>query len=85
MENLFKDYEKRSAGQEVEDIKYIQKIIRNPEKDFKAIVGSMRWKLGDGFFSFIDALCFRGKMPTAFDHINEIYKEYHQWQVEKKE
>ncbi len=83
LENIFKDYEKISAGQEIMDIKALQSFLLQPEKDFKAIEKSMRWKVGDSFFSFVDQLLLRGKMPTIFDHINSVYQEYNALQREK--
>ncbi|MFZ2630260.1 MAG: hypothetical protein WA081_02390 [Desulfosalsimonadaceae bacterium] len=83
LENIFKDYEKMSSGHVVEDLKTLQSLLLHPEKDFHAISRSMRWKVGDGIFSFIDTLLFRKKQPTVIDHINAVYQEYNAWRMNK--
>jgi chromosome segregation and condensation protein ScpB len=83
LEKIFKDYEKMSNSHAVEDLKTLQALMKRPQKDFQAISHSMRWKVGDSIFSFIDSLLLRGKKPTVMDHIHAVYQEYDAWRKDK--
>lgn len=81
LEQTFRAYEKLSFTSESEQLTVLQKMMRQIEKDFQAISGSMRWKLGNGIFRAVDTVLLRGKMPTAMDHVHAVFKEYDQWRT----
>ena len=43
------------------------------QRDFKALMGSRRWQVGNAVIRFIEIILFKGRKPGAADHMQQIF------------
>ncbi len=79
LDKIFQAYQAEAQGALLEDAKALQAWLRQAQKDFQALKDSKRWQTGNRVLSGVDALLFKGRQPTAMEHICSILAEFDAW------
>jgi hypothetical protein len=53
--------------------------MKQLQNNFKALIASRRWRIGNAALTPLERLLFRPRIPMAPDHIQEIFNHYERW------